>query len=158
MSEDQTVSGLICPHCATDVGEFDHFCPKCGGPITAYASIDPLGQVYSAGRAYQRAAWTAKPRRIIVIGIWLIFGPQILTLFLAVPSPAGNIVMHGTVFGEYEGDESYWHPYPLGRGGTVFIMLLILGLVWLYTTILWKVTARYWARRTGTKVDKAEGE
>jgi hypothetical protein len=66
----------ICPHCMRPVGQFDHFCPNCGGPVTAHASMDPFGQIFSTGRLYQRAL-SSRPRGIILAGMWLIFAPQV---------------------------------------------------------------------------------
>ena len=35
----------VCPHCLQPLTPLDHFCPKCRGPVSAHASIDPLGRV-----------------------------------------------------------------------------------------------------------------
>ena len=78
--QEQELAGAspVCPHCLQPLEPRDHFCPKCCGPVSAYASIDPLGQVYSAGRAYRRAM-SGKPRLAVFVGIWLIFGPSLLS-------------------------------------------------------------------------------
>jgi hypothetical protein len=31
---------LVCPHCIAPIGQFDRFCPRCGGSVTAHASND----------------------------------------------------------------------------------------------------------------------
>ncbi|MCC6680712.1 MAG: hypothetical protein IT445_07400 [Phycisphaeraceae bacterium] len=70
----------LCPHCVKPIARFDHFCPHCGGPVTAHAAIDPLSQVYAQGYAYRQATTINQPKFIVVLGIWLIFGPQALLL------------------------------------------------------------------------------
>ena len=66
-----------CPHCIGPLGPNDDFCKSCGGPVTSHASIDPLGQIYATGYAYRQAV-SGRPRKIVVLGMWLIFGPQLL--------------------------------------------------------------------------------
>src|SRR4051812_43756246 len=71
----------LCPHCISPVGPFDHLCPRCGGPVTAHASNDPVSQILSTGRAYRNAISLAS-RPIVFMGVWLIFGPQALMLLI----------------------------------------------------------------------------
>jgi len=83
-TDDSDQGSPVCPHCLAAIDTLDHFCPRCGGPVSAHASIDPLGQVYSAGHLYRRAT-SSPPKFITVLGMWLIFGPQIpLLLFAAI--------------------------------------------------------------------------
>ena len=67
----------LCPFCLAPIHPIDNFCPKCGGPVSAIASFDPLGRVYSAGRAYRQAV-SGPPRLSVVTAMWLIFGPGLL--------------------------------------------------------------------------------
>ena len=138
---------LICPHCARPIGRFDHFCPGCRGPVTAHASMDPLGLVYSAGRAYRNAT-SGHPRSIVLLGMWLIFGPQIplllyyLYLTLSdVIAPARGYLFEGASTAFHIGDDMI----PIYDGLTVTILKLVLagGLLTLYLAILWKVTSRH---------------
>ncbi len=122
---------LLCPHCVAPIERSDDFCPTCGGPITSHASIDPLGQIYSAGYAYRQAV-AEGPTRIVVLGMWLIFGPQALGAVL---------MIYGLLGGRFAGAS-----YGAGDYGgfqrilaiTAFTALLVL-----YVAILAKVTTRY---------------
>ena len=124
----------ICPHCLAPVGQFDHFCPKCAGPVTAIASFDPMGQIYSAGRAYRLAATDKRPRGVVVLGMWLIFGPSLLGLLWAL-----------SMFVSSWGWIAPGHGHIVPEDATVHAMwvILVMGLFVLYTAILWKVTAHW---------------
>jgi hypothetical protein len=125
-------------------GQLDHFCPKCGGPVTTRAAIDPLGQVFTAGFGYQRAL-SDKPRLITMVGMWLIFGPQVLILLLALgfltadlfPTDRTPLPGKMLVVGQSADVDD-------GNPVTVLLqLLLVVGLLAIYSTILWKVTRRY---------------
>src|ERR1700722_13210087 len=79
--QDESEERVICPNCFTPNSEREHFCRKCGTPLTSAAVPDPLGQIYSEGDTYRKAiASPTKP--IVLIGMWLIFGP--MALFTAI--------------------------------------------------------------------------
>lgn len=122
----------VCPHCMEPVSELDNFCPKCLGPITAHASIGPMEQVFSYGRMCQRAM-SGKPKFVAVLGMWLIFGPQISLIVLVLALAAS---------GRIDSDGLVWD---------LIKIALIIGLLVLYSAILWKVTRRY--VRHGTNAD-----
>ncbi len=125
----------VCPHCLAPVEQFDHFCPKCRGPVTAYASIDPMGQIYSAGRAY-RMAVTARPRGIVVLGMWLIFAPALASILYWAGRITGSLL------------QSHSRPFPTVEFnpptiGPIVWFLTTVGLLALYSVILYKVTKRW---------------
>jgi hypothetical protein len=129
--------GLVCPHCIEPVHELDHFCPHCNGPITSHAAIDPLGQVYAAGRAYQNA--TDRPSRLTVVAMWLIFGPQLPVLLLGMGVTSSQLFWpHG------EAVVSVGAAAPQSAVFTLFGLAVCLGLASLYGAILAKVTWRRW--------------
>ena len=135
----------VCPHCLAPVGRFDHFCPKCLGPITAHAAIDPLGQVYSAGHVYRSAMSRRRPRLIVVLGMWLIFAPQVPYLawgfFLIVSELLALRRAHPDGLGGWlfrPGNDVI---------GSLLKLFLVGGLAVLYSAILWKATSRYLASR-----------
>jgi len=138
----------VCPHCLTPVGQFDHFCPKCAGPITAIASFDPMGQIYSTGRAYQRAV-TGRPRFFVVLAMWLIFGPQVVTLLFGIC--AISLVRGSDRYGFMGSRQVTFY------GNEVLALLLMLGFLALYSAILWKVTVR-WVRARGKPEDDGQAE
>src|SRR5687768_8487210 len=54
-----------------------HFCARCGTPMTAYAATGPFESLFAEGHVYRQAA--DRPRSLVVVlGIWLIFGPMAL--------------------------------------------------------------------------------
>jgi len=67
----------LCPNCLTGNVEGSNFCSSCGGPLSAYAAIGPWEHIFAEGHIYRKA--TEHPNRfIIVLGIWVIFGPVAL--------------------------------------------------------------------------------
>ncbi len=129
---------LLCPHCITRIEVSDHFCPKCGGVITAHASIDPIGQIHATGRAYRNAI--ESPRGFVVAGIWLIFGPQVVMLLAGLFLTIAHLVSPGFRF-----PMSDSIPYSPGNGtSTDLIQLLtMIGLLVIYAIILIRVTVGY---------------
>jgi hypothetical protein len=130
----------VCPHCLAPVGQFDHFCPKCSGPITAIASMDPMGQVYAYGDMVHKAV-SSKPKFIVVLGMWLIFGPQIPFLLFGLFLTVSNIVAPGHVF--HTGNGSSIISSSDSLLAEILHLLIVIAVLALYSAILWKVTARY---------------
>jgi hypothetical protein len=90
---------IVCPQCLEPNPEDRHFCRRCATPLTAYASIDPLGQIYAAADTYRKAI--ANPRRVIVIlGLWLLFGPAALIYLLLVATNIGSLFGSDGGFGD----------------------------------------------------------
>jgi hypothetical protein len=138
----------VCPHCLTPVGQFDHFCPKCAGPITAIASFDPMGQIYSAGRAYRLAATDKRPRGVVVLGMWLIFGPSLLSLLWALSMFVPSWVLISPGYDLIGMEDATVH---------AIWLILILGAFALYSAILWKVTA-HWLQSRHQQADDGPEE
>lgn len=75
-----------------------NFCAKCGAPITSYAATGPFESLFAEGHVYRQAV--EKPRRfVVVLGIWIIFGPMALTgvAVLFISREAGGLIA-GTLF------------------------------------------------------------
>lgn len=108
--------------------------------MTAHGAIDPLGQVFAAGNAYRNATSQARPKLIIVLGMWLIFAPQIVVLlFFSLwigqdMATRGQPVFDGDGWTQTQGDSLLFNTIRL---------LLIVGLAVLYAWIIWAVTKRY---------------
>ena len=67
----------LCPRCLEPLPAGVDFCPKCQVPLTVKATTDPYQELISEGFAYREAA--EDPRRaIVVIGMWLLWGPIFL--------------------------------------------------------------------------------
>lgn len=78
---DEALDQPLCPHCLAEISPRDHFCPKCNGPISSHALIDPLGSIYATAHGYSNAM-RGRPRWIVLIGVWLLLGPSFLVLVL----------------------------------------------------------------------------
>jgi hypothetical protein len=106
---------VLCPHCLARNTEDRHFCVQCATPLTAHAAIDPLGRIYATGDTYRKAI--ASPRKpIVVIGMWLLFGPAALALLLLAASIAITMIEHP---GTFDGPMDFF--MPLG-GLSIFIL------------------------------------
>lgn len=135
-------ASIRCPHCIEVIGRFDHFCPHCNGPVTGHASTDPMGQVYSLGRVYSKAA-SGPPSRIVVIGIWLLLAPQVLLL-------TGSLIRWGSYFlvpsqrlHILNGNVVFTHERSVLTFSAVAGFVLLAGLNAVYLSLLWKITRRY---------------
>ncbi len=76
----------LCVGCMFPNDPDDHFCAKCGAPMTSYAAIGPFESLFAEGYVYRQAV--DRPRKfIVVLGVWLIFGMTAfvssLVMFLA---------------------------------------------------------------------------
>ena len=125
----------VCPHCMTPNEPQNHFCLKCATPLTSHAAIDPLGRIQAMGDTYRKAA--NKPaNRVVLIGMWLIFGPQIFPL----------IYLFQRL---YTGDNKYpWYSIEVNETYTNYISaLLAFGFFIIYSAILYKVTKNYYKNK-----------
>ncbi|WP_131990057.1 zinc finger Ran-binding domain-containing protein [Chthoniobacter flavus] len=66
--------GVVCPKCLFSNSATAAFCAACGAPIGMVANVDPLQHIYAEGFGY-RSAVDGPPKLIILIGMWLLFGP-----------------------------------------------------------------------------------
>lgn len=67
--------GVVCPKCLLRNSASVAFCADCGAPIGKVANVDPMQQIYAEGFGY-RSAVEGPPKLIILIGMWLLFGPM----------------------------------------------------------------------------------
>ena len=70
---------VLCPHCAASNLPAADFCARCGAPLSVIASTDPLRSTLSEGFLY-REATGGTPKRIVLVGIWLLFLPGLSSL------------------------------------------------------------------------------
>lgn len=119
----------VCPQCMA-VNEPDaDFCRSCGAPLTAIAAMDPYKQIFAQGWIYRRA--TSRPTSLLVVlGMWLIFGPAVLVVCCA-------MLPWSLQF-------SPWRYSPIWAGLSLVIVLAAFGL---YAMILYRVTRRYLDQR-----------
>jgi hypothetical protein len=63
----------LCIGCTFPNESSDHFCAKCGAPLSWYAATAPFESCFAEGHVYRQA--TERPRSLLVIfGVWLLFG------------------------------------------------------------------------------------
>jgi len=111
----------LCLTCLFPNNTSDHFCGRCGAPLSSYAATAPFERIFAEGHAYRQAS--ENPRSfIVVLGIWLLFG---------------TFALAGVTF--------------LGAGsGLGFPFPLVFGFLWLVLSgaMIWKTTRNYFAKRT----------
>ena len=74
----QTDEKQLCVGCLFPNDPEAHFCAECGAPLSSYAATGPFERIFAEGHVYRQAA--ERPRSLIVVlGIWIIFGPLALT-------------------------------------------------------------------------------
>lgn len=116
---------VVCPQCLSNNPPEAAFCLNCGAPIGMVANVDPIQSIYSEGFGY-RSATEGEPRRIVLIGIWLLFLPM------------AGIALLG-LFGR-------------GTGYGLFNAVLLL----LSIGILYRATRNYVVKSRAVRKDKAE--
>ena len=88
--------GVLCPKCLLANSTVAAFCADCGAPIGMVSTIDPIQHIWAEGFAY-RCAVDGPPKLIIVVGIWLIFGPTLLvhplSFFSSRSNDAGSVLV-----------------------------------------------------------------
>ena len=113
----------LCHNCFSPNDPQAHFCHKCNTPLSVLASMDPVARIWSMGDTFRKAA--SRPYRpIILIGMWLLFGPRLLYAFLLTFSFATSICVVSTEM-----------IAPLGVGAASVV---------LYAAILFKTTRNYY--------------
>ena len=75
--QSRSQDGVICPKCLLSNSTTAAFCADCGAPIGMVAAVDPIQQIQAEGFAY-RSAVDGPPKLIILLGMWLLFGPMAL--------------------------------------------------------------------------------
>lgn len=69
---------LVCPHCLRPIDPNARLCIHCGAPVSAIG--------WGGGYAWRQAmGHRARPNRVVLIGVWLIFGPIALSCTIFLP-------------------------------------------------------------------------
>jgi hypothetical protein len=66
---------LLCPVCQHENHPDIKCCLGCGAPLGATAAWGPWEQTQAQGFAIRQATTTERPRKVLVIGVWLLFFP-----------------------------------------------------------------------------------
>ncbi len=124
----------VCPSCLAPIRPDDDFCPNCDTPLTVHATTDPISNIRAGGFAYASAA--NRPRsRIVVIGVWLIFGNLfLLNLRLVYFSLSATLAMLIPIQGVST---------DLGFFPVFFIFLLAIAVETVFVAVIVKVTRNY---------------
>ena len=126
-TEQSPDAGVVCTACLTPNPPHINYCSKCGALLNSLAAFNPFDQTLVEGFAYRRAV-DGPPSKIILIGMWLLFGPSILLVpFVFANSQLGN---PGTGFLGYVVAHAYFAGY------------LIISII-----ILYRTTANYISKR-----------
>jgi hypothetical protein len=113
---------ILCPSCLTPNGSDEIFCRQCGAPIAPTATLDPIATIQTESFLTQKAL-VGRPKLIVLIGIWLMFG----SVFLASVYSAVRIVIDRSGFSDF-----------------VFFWAAV-GLIYLSGVVLYRVTKNYLA-------------
>lgn len=65
---------LVCPKCLSPISGRESSCAQCRAPL---GILGPYEQVLAVGSAYQKAS-SSPHKPIVVIGMWIIFGPPLV--------------------------------------------------------------------------------
>jgi hypothetical protein len=126
----------VCPHCAGENAATATLCRHCMGPLITISNTDPFRSILAEGDAFGLATrHAAKP--IVLVGMWLLFGPAVISL-------ASTIVWFVVRIGS---DRA-------GAGDIVvaaIVLLLVLGIASLYGAILFKTTRSFVRHRAAQR-------
>ncbi len=137
---------ILCPHCFLENFPEAHACERCGAPIGFLATTGPLEQIHAQFYACRRAM-DGGPRGIVLVGMWLIWGP---TFFFCGLYGAGIVA-------------EFLEAFRRGPGAVEWLLLsipfVVLGLVYFVTAfILHRVTRNYIRKRDALDLAAAGGE
>lgn len=93
----QSEGHVVCPKCLLSNSASAAFCADCGAPIGMVATVDPIQSIHAEGFGY-RAAIEGPPSRVILTGMWLVFGSMALMGPSALVGGAGMPVIQVIIF------------------------------------------------------------
>jgi len=127
---------VLCPSCLTENVDGEPFCKKCGAPIGFGATYGPYESVLAQGHALRQAA-EGRPKLVILLGTWLLFGPVV-----AIGLAAISFIM--------------FSPEPGNTPDAIFVGLFG-SLTALNIAILYRVTKNHFSKRSPA-IEKEESE
>lgn len=132
----------VCPSCLAPAPREDHFCANCNAPLTSHATTDPVGEVLSRGYAY-REATSGEQARIVVVGMWLLFGNLIILNAPAVFLPAHYLMQTIAQRG----------PFNIQFFSLLLFWLAALGAESVFIWVLFRVTTKHRSQRNRNHVE-----
>jgi hypothetical protein len=80
----------VCLNCLSPNDPLAAYCSNCGMPIGMFAATDPIRQIHSQGWGYRKAV-SGPPRRLVLVGMWVIFGPALVAAVVGVADLARQV-------------------------------------------------------------------
>lgn len=74
----------LCINCLAEIEGRTAFCSACGAPVGAFTAMDPMQSIRTSGWFYRRVK-NATTTRLGLVGVWLIFGPLVVSVMLSFP-------------------------------------------------------------------------
>ena len=129
---------LVCPSCFRPIDPNAHLCIHCGAPVSATAMIDPLARIWGEGYALRQVTdHSARPNRLVLIGVWLTFGPMALCCVI-------YLLMMLKGFLEWlVGKSSAYDPLSGSVTYDLWGIVLLTFILALHAAILFRVTQNY---------------
>ena len=125
----ETEEKQLCLGCLEPNKPTANFCTKCGAPLSSYAATGPFEHLFAEGSTYRRAA--EQPHKLIVVmGVWLIFGPLFLVGLMVISMSSSHDPMPG-LYGVWGGLMMLFSPF-----------------------IIWKTTRNYLRLRRAAKTSE----
>ena len=90
---------IACPSCLAENKSTVNFCVECGRPLGNFVNYDPINSIRSEGWAFRLAS--SKPNAIILIGMWLLCIPTIITTLVMVKTGAYGMLIGFPLAGIY---------------------------------------------------------
>lgn len=84
IDEDEMPAHPLCTSCLTPYTESIDFCPTCLAPLGLTVAIDPLKRIWATGFIYRQAVY-GPTSKITLLGMWLIFCPELILGLLILP-------------------------------------------------------------------------
>jgi len=84
-------SGIVCTRCATLNDPAATLCSRCGAPLGDFASSSPWDYSHAGGPAYPEPV-SPRKKPIILIGVWLYFGPSAIAGLVFLVNFAEDII------------------------------------------------------------------
>lgn len=165
----------MCLDCLALIEKTDAFCPECGAPAGQLSVSGPLESVLAQGYAYRQSS--DRPRTMLLVGMWLLFGPFLLVtlaIVFAVVSQAASSLFDQSNHYSIVDDEGYmvvqetltispldatveerpasasdsnWSNQLAQWFGYLVAVVLVVGCMVIYVMMLWKTTRNYIRQR-----------
>lgn len=121
----------VCLTCGEPNGPDRNFCSECGAPLTSHAVNDAFDTIRAEGWVYRKAQNSPRSM-IVVVGIWMIWGPTVIV---------GTIILFSGLYIVL----CDWKPwYPLSERLMAFFGLAVLAaLLCIPITIVRRTTNEY---------------